>query len=89
MNITPNFNEKDPCANMSRNKEYAQCVTQIQLNSITEISDMQQFSAEELAEATSLLHKIPPELAAIDTQALVGIIAIALRHQSCARPATP
>ncbi|MDT0064626.1 hypothetical protein QJV38_06915 [Listeria cossartiae subsp. cayugensis] len=88
MNLTSNFKEKDPCANMSRNTGYAKCATQNQLNFIPEISNMQQFSAEELAEATSLLHKIPPELALIDTQSLIGIIAIALRHQSCARPAT-
>lgn len=88
MNLTSNFKEKDPCANMSRNTGYAQCVTQNQLNFIPESSNMQQFSAEELTEAASFIHKIPPELASIDTQALIGIIAIALRHQSCARPAT-
>lgn len=88
MNLTSNFKEKDPCANMSRNTGYALRVTQNQLNFIPEFSNMQQFSAEELAEATALLHKIPPELASIDTQSLIGIIAIALRHQRCAHPAT-
>ncbi|EHT9075542.1 hypothetical protein KYU16_000724 [Listeria monocytogenes] len=73
---------------MSHQTGYASCATQIQLNFIPESSNMQQFSAKELAKVASFIHKIPPELASIDTQALIGIIAIALRHQSCARPAT-
>ncbi|EAF2023487.1 hypothetical protein CKP12_15055 [Listeria monocytogenes] len=73
---------------MSHQTGYASCATQIQLNFIPEISNMQLFSAEELEEAVLFLHQIPPELASIDTQALIGIIAIARRHQSCARTAT-
>ncbi|EFT8894065.1 MULTISPECIES: hypothetical protein [Listeria] len=86
MNLTSNFKEKDPCSNMSRETGYAISATQNQLNFIPEFPNMQQFSAEELFEAASLVHKIPPELASIETQALIGIIAVARRHLSCVRP---
>lgn len=73
MNLTSNFKEKDPCANMSQETGYTQCATQNQLNFILDDKILQQFSSEELAEGLSyLLEALPgnrPQLLGVATLA--------------------